>query len=92
MLAVGHQLQVERAQLKYLMPRLVGAGLALSRLGGGIGTRGPGETKLETDRELRKKITIPAQAVGILRVGWRGAKADPELVRSETARGRLVIF
>ena len=40
------KLQVELAQLKYLLPRLVGAGLALSRLGGGIGTRGPGETKL----------------------------------------------
>ncbi len=44
------KLQVELAQLKYLLPRLVGAGAALSRLGGGIGTRGPGETKLETDR------------------------------------------
>src|SRR5204862_6605737 len=44
------KLQVELAQLKYLLPRLVGAGDALSRLGGGIGTRGPGETKLETDR------------------------------------------
>jgi GTP-binding protein HflX len=44
------KLQVELAQLKYLLPRLVGAGTALSRLGGGIGTRGPGETKLETDR------------------------------------------
>ncbi len=42
--------QVELAQLKYLLPRLVGQGEALSRLGGGIGTRGPGETKLELDR------------------------------------------
>lgn len=42
--------QVELAQLKYLLPRLAGSGVALSRLGGGIGTRGPGETKLETDR------------------------------------------
>ena len=42
--------QVELAQLKYLLPRLAGSGAALSRLGGGIGTRGPGETKLETDR------------------------------------------
>jgi GTP-binding protein HflX len=41
---------VELAQLKYLLPRLAGKGIALSRLGGGIGTRGPGETKLETDR------------------------------------------
>ena len=44
------QLQVELAQLNYLLPRLSGQGIALSRLGGGIGTRGPGETKLESDR------------------------------------------
>jgi GTP-binding protein HflX len=49
--------QVELAQLEYLLPRLVGAGAALSRLGGGIGTRGPGETKLETDRRrIRTRI------------------------------------
>jgi len=40
---------VELAQLKYLLPRLTGQGASLSRLGGGIGTRGPGETKLETE-------------------------------------------
>ncbi|NLL63625.1 MAG: GTPase HflX [Ruminococcaceae bacterium] len=51
------KLQVELAQLKYLLPRLVGKGLVLSRLGGGIGTRGPGETKLESDRRhIRRKI------------------------------------
>ncbi len=51
------KLQVELAQLKYLLPRLVGAGAALSRLGGGIGSRGPGETKLETDRRrIRTRI------------------------------------
>ncbi len=44
------KLQVELAQLKYLYPRLKGKGTALSRLGGGVGTRGPGETQLETDR------------------------------------------
>lgn len=44
------QLQVELAQLNYLLPRLTGRGIVMSRLGGGIGTRGPGETKLETDR------------------------------------------
>jgi GTPase len=44
------QLQVELAQLNYLLPRLTGKGVEMSRLGGGIGTRGPGETKLETDR------------------------------------------
>lgn len=51
------KIQVELAQLSYLLPRLVGKGTALSRLGGGIGTRGPGETKLETDRRrIRKRI------------------------------------
>ncbi|HZJ78265.1 MAG TPA: GTPase HflX [Clostridia bacterium] len=51
------KLQVELAQLKYLLPRLSGKGIQLSRLGGGIGTRGPGETKLETDRRhIRRKI------------------------------------
>ena len=55
------KLQVELAQLRYLLPRLVGAGLALSRLGGGIGTRGPGETKLETDRRrIRTRIHVIA--------------------------------
>ena len=44
------QLQVELAQLEYMLPRLTGKGKAMSQLGGGIGTRGPGETKLETDR------------------------------------------
>ena len=51
------RLQVELAQLDYLLPRLAGQGALLSRLGGGIGTRGPGETKLETDRRrIRQRI------------------------------------
>ena len=51
------KIQVELAQLKYLYPRLRGKGEALSRLGGGIGTRGPGETQLETDRRhIRSRI------------------------------------
>lgn len=51
------KLQVELAQLKYMLPRLTGKGVAMSRLGGGIGTRGPGETKLETDkRHIRKRM------------------------------------
>ena len=51
------KIQVELAQLKYIYPRLRGKGEALSRLGGGIGTRGPGETKLETDRRhIRSRI------------------------------------
>ena len=48
------KLQVELAQLKYLMPRLTGKGVAMSRLGGGIGTRGPGETKLEPHTHQQK--------------------------------------
>jgi GTPase len=52
------KLQVELAQLNYLLPRLTGKGEALSRLGGGIGTRGPGEKKLETDRRrIQKRIS-----------------------------------
>jgi GTP-binding protein HflX len=54
------QLQVELAQLNYLLPRLTGKGAAMSRLGGGIGTRGPGETKLETDR---RRIHVRIQAI-----------------------------
>jgi GTP-binding protein HflX len=52
------KLQVELAQNKYRLPRLTGEGVALSRLGGGIGTRGPGESKLEVDRRaIRRRIT-----------------------------------
>ena len=51
------KLQVELAQMKYRLPRLTGQGTAMSRLGGGIGTRGPGETRLEVDRRrIRKRI------------------------------------
>lgn len=53
------KLQVELAQQKYRLPRLTGMGASLSRLGGGIGTRGPGETKLETDkRHIRRRISF----------------------------------
>ena len=51
------RLQVELAQYQYLLPKLSGMGKSMSRLGGGIGTRGPGETKLETDRRhIRERI------------------------------------
>jgi GTP-binding protein HflX len=61
------KLQVELAQLDYMMPRLTGQGRALSRLGGGIGTRGPGETKLETERRtLQKRIAKLRQEVAQL--------------------------
>ena len=67
------KLQVELAQLKYLLPRLVGAGDALSRLGGGIGTRGPGETKLESDRR-RIRVRIHAISQDIEQVRKRRAQ------------------
>ncbi len=68
------KLQVELAQLKYIYPRLKGKGEALSRLGGGVGTRGPGETKLETDRRyirgrlnyLERKLKEMEQRRGFL--------------------------
>ncbi len=66
------QLQVELAQLNYLLPRLAGRGTQMSRLGGGIGTRGPGETQLETDRR---------------RIGSRIAKLKAEIERVRATRG-----
>src|SRR5205807_5516195 len=66
------QLQVELAQLNYLLPRLAGRGTQMSRLGGGIGTRGPGETQLETDRR---------------RIGKRIAKLKAEIERVRATRG-----
>lgn len=61
------KLQVELAQLEYRLPRLTGRGQAMSRLGGGIGTRGPGETKLETERRaIQRRITRLQQEVNQL--------------------------
>lgn len=61
------RLQVELAQMTYLLPRLTGRGVLLSRLGGGIGTRGPGETKLEVDRRrIRTRITDLSRAISQL--------------------------
>ncbi len=62
------QLQVELAQLNYLLPRLTGRGESLSRLGGGIGTRGPGEQKLETDRRrIRDRVSKINEAIETVR-------------------------
>ena len=66
------QLQVELAQLTYLLPRLAGRGTQMSRLGGGIGTRGPGETQLESDRR---------------RIGKRIAKLKSDMERVRATRG-----
>jgi GTP-binding protein HflX len=61
-------LQVELAQLNYLLPRLTGRGTELSRLGGGIGTRGPGEQKLETDRRrIRSRIARIREQIELVR-------------------------
>jgi GTP-binding protein HflX len=64
------QLQVELAQLEYMLPRLTGRGKAMSQLGGGIGTRGPGETKLETDRRrIQSRIDhLKGELDGVRRV------------------------
>jgi GTP-binding protein HflX len=62
------KLQVELAQMQYLLPRLVGQGVIMSRLGGGIGTRGPGEQKLEVDRrKIRRRITYIQEQLEKLR-------------------------
>lgn len=64
------QLQVELAQLSYLLPRLAGRGTSMSRLGGGIGTRGPGETQLETDRrKIQRRIQILEKGLEGVRAG-----------------------
>lgn len=68
------KLQVELAQLEYMLPRLTGRGQAMSRLGGGIGTRGPGETKLETERRA---------------IGRRISRLQQEIDRLQAHRSRL---
>ena len=77
------QLQVELAQLEYLLPRLTGRGVEMSRLGGGIGTRGPGETQLETDRRriFRRIRHLEGQLemVRLSRQRQRGRRASTAL-------------
>jgi GTP-binding protein HflX len=92
--------QVELAQLRYLLPRLVGAGVAMSRLGGGIGTRGPGETKLETDRRrIRQRIGALSRAIDQVRdrrahVRERRHKASVPMVAlvGYTNAGKTTLF
>ena len=79
------KLQVELAQLRYALPRLVGQGTKLSRLGAGIGTRGPGETKLETDRRhIRRRIKALESELEALSLRRSRARARREKDGVET--------
>ncbi|MDD5027500.1 MAG: GTPase HflX [Candidatus Omnitrophica bacterium] len=80
------KLQVELAQLEYLLPRLTGKGIILSRLGGGIGTRGPGEQKLEVDRRrIRKRIDN-------LKVDLKGLLLHRQVMRKRRKENALPII
>lgn len=79
------KIQVELAQLKYLLPRLAGMGAQMSRLGAGIGTRGPGETKLETDRRhIHRRI-------GHLQAELREIKSHRELLRRRREKDNILV-
>lgn len=80
------KIQVELAQLKYQMTRLLGKGTALSRLGGGIGTRGPGETKLETDRRRIR------DRVGQLSRELKEVVRHREVTRKERKKNGIPVF
>src|SRR5439155_17938613 len=83
------QLQVELAQLEYLLPRLGGRGVEMSQLGGGIGTRGPGETQLETDRrKIYRRIRHGKEQIENVRRLRAQQRARRESVPVPT--GRLV--
>lgn len=94
------RLQVELAQLGYLLPRLGGQGVMLSRLGGGIGTRGPGETKLETDRRrIRTRISQVKREIERVRRGrhtQRGGRQRAEVPQvamvGYTSAGKSTLF
>lgn len=80
------RVQVELAQLNYLLPRLHGRGITLSRLGGGIGTRGPGETKLETDRRhIRRRIDYLKKELDDIR-------SQRQTVRRERERNKIPVI
>src|SRR5687767_3563529 len=94
------KLQVELAQLQYMLPRLVGSAAALSRLGGGIGTRGPGETKLETDRRrirhrvavLKREIAQVSERRGYLRDRRRRTEVPTVALVGYTNAGKTTLF
>jgi len=82
------RMQVELAQLNYLLPRLTGRGAAMSRLGGGIGTRGPGETKLETDR---RRIAVRIKNIERELEGVRGTRTVHRRQRSAVPLATLAL-
>ncbi len=94
------KLQVELAQLQYLLPRLVGSSTALSRTGGGIGTRGPGETKLETDRRrirdriaaLKRDIAEVSERRGYVRARRRRVEVPTVGLVGYTNAGKTTLF
>jgi GTP-binding protein HflX len=94
------KLQVELAQLQYILPRLAGQGTALSRLGAGIGTRGPGETKLETDRrhirrridDIKKQLDVIVQHRERYRERRKKNKAFQVAIVGYTNAGKSTLF
>ena len=94
------KVQVELAQLMYLMPRLVGKGTELSRLGGGIGTRGPGEQKLEVDRRrirdriarLKKELEALALRRGMMRTRRNRFKVPAVAIVGYTNAGKSTLM
>jgi len=94
------KLQVELAQLRYLLTRLVGKGLAMSRLGGGIGTRGPGETKLEVDRrrvnrriyKLRRELEAVKRRRRVQRAGRDSLQIPAVALVGYTNAGKSTLF
>src|SRR5436309_6590174 len=94
------KLQVELAQLNYLLPRLRGWGEAMSRLGGGIGTRGPGETKLEVDRQhikrriskLRRDIKDLARTRDVKRARREGSGVQQIAIAGYTNAGKSTLM
>lgn len=94
------KLQVELAQLNYLLPRLAGRGIEMSRLGGGIGTRGPGETQLETDRRritrrLRKlegDLESVRRGRGVQRAGRISVPLSTAALVGYTNAGKSTLF
>lgn len=94
------KLQVELAQLQYILPRLAGIGATLSRLGGGIGTRGPGETKLEADRrrirtrmaDIRRELKQVERHRALQREGRRSSLAHVAALVGYTNAGKSTLL